>query len=374
MQRKDIQNASILVVDDNPMNLSLLFEYLGRMGFEVSIAQTGENALTQAVEKSPDIILLDILMPDLDGFEICRRLKKNEETQDIPVIFMTALSDTEDTVRGFEVGGVDYITKPFKREEVLARIHTHLTLQRQRRELYELNAVKDTFFSIAAHDMRNALVPMIGLSNLLSDENFDCDNVQDIARKMDEYVQKAHRMLENLLYWGSLQTKKIEFQPENIDLHNILLEVRGLLRGYARKKQVTLSDFIEPGTFVCADRKMTIMIFRNLIMNGIKFTPTGGTVTVSAQKNDANTEVSITDTGIGIAAKHQKKLFKIDQKFSTVGTDGETGSGLGLILCKELLERNNGDISIVSEEKKGTICTFTLPAPIVQKNSFEREL
>lgn len=354
---------SILVVDDQPTNLSLLFEYLDKMGFRVFVAQSGTNALEQVEYERPDIILLDVLMPGINGFETCERLKKNENTKDIPVIFMTALSRTEDIIRGFEVGGVDYITKPFQQEELLARIHTHLTLQRQRKELYELDAMKDRFFSIIAHDMRNALVPMIGLSDLLTDEYFDKHHVQGVARKMDEYIKNAHRLLENLLYWASLRSNKVHFQPVTIDLHHVLLEIRSLLRGHAREKQIDFLDSIEPETYIYADQEMTNMIFRNLITNGLKFTPHGGSVTVSASIQETYVEISVADTGVGIAEEHLPKLFKIDQKFHTTGTDGETGSGLGLILCKELVEKNGGEITVESNVGKGTTCRFTLPRP-----------
>ena len=361
MQRAPQLQASILVVDDNSANLSFLFDYLDRLGFKVLVGESGYEALTLAEQHHPDIILLDILMPGMDGFETCLHLKEQEETETIPVIFMTALSGIDDIVRGFEVGGVDYITKPFQQREVLARIHTHLTLQRQRTMLSELNVMKDTFFSIIGDDMRHALLPLIGLSNLLSDEQFDCKNVPEVAKRIDGYVQNAYRLLENLVYWGNLKFENVKFQPENLDVHNILLEVRGLLRSYARQKGIMLSDLVEQQTWVHADQKMTNLIIRNLISNGIKFTPQGGSVTISAHNLETQVQVIIADTGVGISETNLAKLFKIDQKFSTIGTNGETGSGLGLLLCKDLAEKQGGNILVQSQEGKGTTCIVTLP-------------
>lgn len=361
MQQTEQHQASILIVDDNPANISFLFDYLDRWGFKVLIAQDGYETLRLTKEYLPDIILLDVLMPQMNGFETCLRLKEQKESEDIPVIFMTSLSGIDDIVRGFEVGGIDYITKPFQQKEVLARIHTHLTLRRQCMLLAELNSTKDIFFSIIAHDMRHALVPLIGLSNLLSDEQFDPENVSEVAKKIDGYVQQAHHLLENLVYWAELHFDKFEFQPKIIDLHDISLEVRNLLRGHARQKQISLDDNIETGTLVSADQTMTNMIFRNLIANGIKFTPPGGKVAISAQILEGTVAITIADTGVGISEANQQKLFRIDQKFSTIGTCGETGSGLGLIICKDLLEKQQGSITFYSRLAEGTTCTFTLP-------------
>jgi two-component system sensor histidine kinase/response regulator len=161
MNLEGAKGAKVLVVDDDPTNLSVLFNYLAEMGLKVFVAQDGESALEQVDYERPDIILLDILMPNIDGFETCLRLKANPATSDIPVVFMTALSDVEDIIKGFQIGAVDYITKPFHQEEVLARITTHLTLQHQRMKLYELNTMKNKFFSIVAHDMKEVLSTLV---------------------------------------------------------------------------------------------------------------------------------------------------------------------------------------------------------------------
>lgn len=362
MQNIQQKQISILIVDDNPTNLSFLCDYLDRMGFNVLVGENGYEALTLAEEHLPDIILLDILMPGMDGFETCLRLKELEATEAIPVIFMTALSGIDDIVRGFEIGGVDYITKPFQQREVLARIHTHLTIQRQRSMLLELNLMKNTFFSTIGQDMRHALLPLIGLSNLLSDDQYDCDKAPEVAKKIDDYVQHAYRVLENLLFWGKLKFDNVKFQPENIDMYNILLEIRGLLRAHAHQKRITFSDTVEKQTYVYADQKMTGFILRNLISNGIKFTPEGGNIAISDRSLESGEmQIIIADTGIGIPKPNLAKLFKIDQKFSTPGTHGETGSGLGLLLCKVLAEKQGGDLRIQSQKGRGTTCIVTLP-------------
>lgn len=158
-----MQQASILIVDDQPVNLGILVECLKAAGFKTLVAANGEWALQQIDQIQPDLILLDVMMPGIDGFETCRRLKANATTREIPIIFMTALADLGDKVKGFEVGGVDYITKPFQQEEVLARVRTHVTIVAQRRQLEELNTRKDQFFSLIAHDLRSPVSSLRGL-------------------------------------------------------------------------------------------------------------------------------------------------------------------------------------------------------------------
>ncbi len=361
MGLEKVQNSTILVVDDVPQNLSILFNYLTNMGLNVLSSQSGEDALNLARTESPDLILLDVLMPGIDGFETCRRLKKEPATRNIPIVFMTALDDPQSKTTGFEVGGVDFITKPFQRQEVLIRIALHLDLESQRRELARLNREKDSFFSLIAHDMRNAMVPMIGLSNLFSDEYGTVENVRAVAKKMDGYVKHSYQLLENVLYWTSLQINTVAFQPERFDLQHILLELRGLLRSYARRKDIDFEDAVPAGSFVFADREMIRIVLQNLIMNGIYFTPHGGKLLCAARSLGAVLEIELRDSGVGIPEENMRKLFKIDRKFSTVGTDGEHGSGLGLILCKELLEKNGGDIRIESQVGHGTTVILTLP-------------
>lgn len=361
MKLEKIQGTTILVVDDDPQNLSLLFKYLTNMGLNVLSSQSGEHALTVARTEELDLILLDVLMPGLDGFETCRRLKHDPVTRNIPVIFITALDDPQSKVNGFEAGGVDYITKPFQQQEVLVRLAIHLNLESQRKELARLNREKDSFFYLIAHDMRNALVPMIGLSALLSDEYGNVEDVHAVAKKMDGYVKHAHRVLENLLQWSSVQIDKVSFQPERFDVQHVLLELRGLLRSYARLKAIDFEDAVPDGSFVFADQEMVRIVLRNLIMNGIYFTPHGGKLFFAARTLGDDLEIELRDTGVGITQENMQKLFKIDQKFSTVGTASEHGSGLGLILCKELLKKNRGDIRIESQLGQGTRVIVSLP-------------
>lgn len=363
MNLEGAKGAKVLVVDDDPTNLSVLFNYLAEMGLKVLVAQDGESALEQIDHERPDIILLDILMPNIDGFEMCLRLKANPATSDIPVVFMTALSDVEDIIKGFQIGAVDYITKPFHQEEVLARIATHLTLQHQRIKLYELNTMKNKFFSIVAHDMKEVLSTLVSLSNFLvmSVPGNGANKLQKAAKMLESSVQNAIKLLENLLNWTKIQNGTMESHQEMTDLQKIVLENIVLLRGSARKKHIDLSHTVNANTLVYTDPETTSMVLRNLISNALWFTDTGGEVKISTSTVDRFVEVAVSDTGIGISQDDLAKLFRIDKKFRKNGTAGEHGTGLGLILCKDLIEMNGGQIRVESQVGKGSTFTFTLP-------------
>jgi two-component system sensor histidine kinase/response regulator len=377
MNTDNASEGVILVVDDDPDNLGVLFDYLDSVGFKVLLVQNSENALIQAESKKPDIILLDILMPGLDGFETCRRLKENDKTRDIPVIFMTALSDTTNKVKGFKMGAVDYITKPFQQEEVLARVNTHLTirklqqqleakntlLEEQVEQLSELNASKDKFISMISHDLQSPFSSLRGLIQFTA-ENLEGYNKSELGNIMDllgNSTDNLYALIENLLTWSRIQRGVLEHCPQPIDIRDIVTQNINLFTQNAEDKQITLRNLIEERIAVYADFNMVNAVIRNLISNALKFTKSGGRVEFSAKQNGEYVEVSVTDTGIGISKEHLSKLFRIDARYKRLGTDREKGTGLGLILCKEFIEKHGGTIWIESEVDQGSTVKFTLP-------------
>ncbi|MBD3306697.1 response regulator, partial [candidate division KSB3 bacterium] len=202
-----IQDSTILLVDDNADNLNVLLDYLDSAGFRVLVAQNGYNAIQQLQYVLPDLILLDIRMPGIDGFETCRRLKTDERTKEIPVIFLTALSDIVDKINGFEAGGVDYITKPFQHEEVFARVNAHLTIVKQRQQLQALNAKKDKFFSILAHDLRSPYLAFLDFIRLFTEhiDRQSREEIKKIAYSARDTAENLYALLENLLTWSRFQ-------------------------------------------------------------------------------------------------------------------------------------------------------------------------
>ncbi len=339
MDVSEIKNSTILIVDDNPANLGMLFRYLTKYGFKVLLTSDGESALELINEEPPDIILLDILMPGLNGFEVCSKMKESEKTQSIPVIFLSALTDTSDKVKGFEAGGVDYITKPIQHEEVLARVAAHLTIRNQRNKLAKINVSKDRLFSIISHDLRSPFMSIIGSTQLLLDslKEMDKDEIYDIVSSCHSSAKITFTLLENLLEWSRIQTNSLEFDPQNFHLYPISNKVINLYSERAKKKNITLDSNIDRNTKVFADENMSYTILRNLTSNALKFTETGGSISISSVRNDEYVELSVTDTGLGMSDEDMAKLFRIDIQHTTLGTSQEKGTGLGLILCKELV-------------------------------------
>lgn len=367
---EDRSKGFILIIDDSLTNLKLLTMTLGKAGFQVHSARDGETGIVQAGQLKPDVILLDVLMEGIDGFETCRRLKANAETKDIPVIFMTVLSEPIDRLKGFEVGGVDYIVKPLYHEEVLARVHAHLTIRQQHRQLQEqtqrlqeLNASKDKFFSIIYHDLQSPIEGLLHFTEFISQNIQKCSQaeLEEIVNTLRNSVGNLYELLKNLFTWASIQRGKLDYYPLYIDVREIVARNISLLMPNAEQKHITLKNLIQNELMAYADASIVYAIVRNLLSNALKFTEPGGKVTVNAGIEDHLVKVSVADTGIGIPQEDVTKLFQIDVRHQRIGTAGEEGTGLGLILCKELVERSGGTLVIASETGKGTTVMFTLP-------------
>jgi len=366
----DRKKPLILIVDDTPKNIQVLGKTLHEIGYNVSIATSGSQALDSVRKESPDLILLDIQMPEMDGFEVCKILKANPDTKEIPVIFLTAVIDSEKIVQGFEIGAVDYITKPFHTAELTMRVATHIEIKQSREkirktneQLKELNATKDKFFSIIAHDLKNPFNTLLGFSKLLFENapNYTTDQIQQYAQIMNHTAKQSYALLENLMQWAKSQTEKIKISPRNSSMNELLSITIPIVNGSALKKNITIENNISTEDLVYADNSLTTTILRNILTNAIKFTHTNGKIIVSTQRKDDFLEVSITDTGVGIEPMNMDKLFRIDSKVTGHGTDNEEGTGLGLILCKEFVEKQGGTIWANSEVGKGSAFTFTLP-------------
>lgn len=360
MQENNLE--TILIVDDNPINLRVIIQHLADEGYETRIAQNGLEALEQLKIALPDIILLDIMMPGIDGFETCVKIKQMPSAKNIPIIFMTALSETESKVKGLQLGAVDYITKPFQHEEVLARIDTHLTIRRQQNALHQLNATKDRFFSIIAHDLRGVFNPLMISTDMLIKiaEKEDSSKMIKFANSVKKSTNNAYELLENLLTWSRCQRGGIDVSIEKLDIKKCIHNNLNLFIEKAKQKDISLTYDAPDELFVLADKNITDTILRNLIANALKFTHPEGKIHIYIEQKKDCIHVSVQDNGTGIEQHNLQKLFRIDSKFKKKGTANEHGTGLGLILCKELSLKNNGDIWVTSTPYKGSTFTFSL--------------
>ena len=363
---KDGRKANdILIVDDSPVNLMLLGQILKNSGYKVRPVLNGMMALQVAEKEKPDLILLDIMMPEMNGYEVCKQLKENQNLSDIPVIFISASNYTEDIVKALTSGGADYISKPFQAEEVLARVATHLNIYQQRKELRELNDTKNKFFSIIAHDLRGPLGGFLGLTELMANDSrsFTTEEQSDLVLRLSHSARNIFNLLENLLEWSQIQNGLTIFNPQITGLKDTVTNCLKLFSEQALAKSIELIVEIPSETKINADAYMLQSALRNLISNALKFTPKGGTITISATTDDANTAVIvIKDTGIGIGPCMLNNLFKIGVKCGRCGTEGELSTGLGLLLCKEFIEKHDGKLWVESEVGKGSSFFISISA------------
>ncbi|HKJ31126.1 MAG TPA: hybrid sensor histidine kinase/response regulator [Balneolales bacterium] len=366
-----MEKPLILIVDDVPQNIQVLGTNLRNKNYEIAVAQNGKQALQVAEEIYPDLILLDIMMPEMDGYEVCERLKEKGDTKDIPVILLTGKTETEDILKGFEVGAADYITKPYNSAELLARVKTHLELKQSRNELrkknnelIKLNEHKNTFFSMVSHDLRNPLMGFLNLAEILKDDydNLDDARVKQFINLLYDAADEMQKLLGNLLEWSRLEMGKIQVDPENIDLNEIITNNVNLFKTNAREKSITIKQNTDDEIKVYADKNMVDAVIRNVLSNSIKFTNDGGIINITSNSKNGSKYVSIKDNGIGMPKKTLDNLFSVKNINSSKGTRNEKGTGLGLLLCKQMLDQNNGVLNVESEQGKGTNVQIILPA------------
>ena len=376
--------ATILLVDDNDANLTVLAEALKSLDYQTVAVYNGKQALEITPGLRPDLIMMDVIMPTMDGFAACRALKEQEETKDIPVIFMTGLSDVEEKLKGFEVGGIDYITKPFQLQEVVARVTTHLTIRRQQQQLQaqntrlqeqnvlieqhhsqlrELNLRKDKFLSIISEDLQRPFTGIFVQSERIKRQvqTKRYEELERSAEQLQTSVENYQNLLSNLQKWTKLQQGLLECQPRTVDIHLIIAKNFALFSPKAAQKQLNFTNTCEGRLMGVVDVKMFDSIIGNLLSNAIKYTTAGGSVTISTTEDAQNFNFSVSDTGCGIPEDKLSTLFQIDTKPRHSGLSGENGAGLGLILCKEFLEKHNGRIWVESEPAKGSTFHCLLP-------------
>jgi two-component system, sensor histidine kinase and response regulator len=354
---------SILIIDDYPDNLKVLNNILRNSDYNLALALNGESAFNTLSEIEIDLILLDIMMPDISGFEFCKQIKDDKRFQDIPVIFISALSDTANIVKALQLGGVDYITKPFQAEEVKLRVKTQLKIRQQNKELIKLNANKDRFISILSHDLRGPLSTIVAYQEMIISEldTAEKSKVKQNLEQINQYTNTVYSLLEDLLEWGKVQKDNIAFEPQPIDLNLFIQDILDKILLISGKKCITIKHFFYPGAIVYADPNMLSSILRNLITNAIKYSYAGSEIIIDLKISDRNAIISVEDKGVGMSNDTINKLFDITKFNSTVGTNNEKGSGLGLILCKDFIKKHGGEIWVESTLCKGSTFFFSLP-------------
>ncbi len=365
----DEKTSLILIVDDNPKNLQVLGNILKQEGYKLAAATNGPQALEFALKKGPDLILLDIMMPGMDGFEVCERLKNEPTVRDVPVIFLSARTETESAAKSFEKGAVDYVSKPFNTKELLARVKTQLQLKhaterlrREKEKAEEATKLKDKFVSLVAHDLKAPFTTIVGFLELLRDDpkNPLQQEQKEILGSVIRNGEGLVRMIEELLQISRFQTGKVSLEKTFFDGHYLTASVAATLDLLAKKKGINLENEVGPGTRLYGDMDLFAGVIQNLLSNAIKFCNKGDIITLFAP-SDQKATIAVKDTGIGMSKESQGRIFQHEEVTSTRGTAGEKGTGFGMPLSRDIMEAHNGTLTLESSEGEGSIFYASLP-------------
>ena len=353
----------ILIVDDVVSNVLLLKILLTNEKFQVCTANNGNACIEVAKKDKPDLILLDVMMPELNGFDTAVILKKDPETLDIPIIFLTALNNPSDLVHGFQVGGNDFLTKPFNKEELVMRVMHQIQLvaakriiERQNEELRRTISNRDKMYSVIAHDLRSPMASIRMVLNLavnvVSRETVG-DEIFELLDKANRESEETHDLLDNLLKWTKSQTGRLSVVYQDIDLDDIVPGVVDIFQMIAEMKKIDLKYLpAKEKLVVYGDNDMIKTIIRNFISNAVKFTPEGKAIEVFYEHEGDFARISVRDHGVGIAADRVDSIFHKGE--TTYGTGGEEGS-------QDFARKNGGDAFVTSVEGEGSTFSFTIP-------------
>jgi two-component system, sensor histidine kinase and response regulator len=358
---------TLLVVDDEVINIDILIEALGD-DYRVRVATDGAAALHSVTKALPDLILLDVMMPGIDGFEVCRRLKDDPTTRDIPIIFLTALNETTHKIKGFSAGGVDYVTKPFQFEEVRARMEAHLEIRRQKRELQqsydklrELETLRDSLVHMIVHDMRSPLSAILGYLELAK--------MHPLPQQAADYIGRALSntgtllsMVSTLLDISRMEAGQITLELSAVDMRDLASQTVQMVEPLKEQRRITITSPEKMETFK-GDADLIRRVIENLMGNAIKFTDKEkGIITVCIENaTEDKVRLSVVDNGRGIPPEYREKVF---DKFCQVAArkQGQMYStGLGLTFCKLAVEAHGGGIGLESTVGKGSRFWFELP-------------
>ena len=357
---------SILIVDDEPRNIDLMRSVLSNIGRKLRFATDGRKALTQAERHLPDLILLDIMMPEMDGYEVCRRLKDNKKTRYIPIIFVTAKDTGDDELKGLQIGAVDYITKPINPAITKVRVKTHLKILEQNRKLVaqnklleKLQALQSDFINMTIHDLKNPLTVMLGhLGFMFADKPLMVTHSKFLL-PMKRSVQKMQALVEELLTIGKLKKNVMSFLEQDVDVGELISFVAEDNQSIANTAEVNLTVNLPPlSTMIVADFSYIERVLTNLVSNAIKFSPKGSDVSVHVEIDSNRICIFVSDSGPGIPEELQPRLF---EPFSQAKNQQKQGTGLGLTICKLATEGMGGEIGFNTEIGQGTIMWIKFP-------------
>ena len=340
-------DSKILIVDDIPENIQVLRETLENVGHNVSAASSGESALNVLKRVSIDLVLLDIMMPGLSGFDTCSLIKNNPTTKNIPIIFITAKASPEDISKAFKIGAVDYIIKPFNNDEVIARVHTHLALTKSNLALIELNQQKDKFLGMAAHDLRNPLSSVLGYLDLLlsEQETITVDEQREFLTTSINACKIMRTLIGDLLDISAISQGKFSLDMQEFDLRQLLAERLDICKYSAKSKSMSI-DIRGCDSVNCfADRNRIGQVIENLLSNAIKYSPIGSNIIIDIVDDPTIIRIDILDQGPGLSNSDIENLFKDFKTLSAKPTGNESSTGLGLSISRRVMDAHKGSIT-----------------------------
>ncbi len=359
----DISNKVILVIDDSPLDRKLISKALERQNFKVFSAGSGEEGISMIGSVLPDLILLDIMMEGMDGLETCEKLKEMPECQNVAIIFMTGKTDSDSILQAFSEGASDYITKPYRIKEALARIETHLKvrslLQQHKafiQALTKANSEKSKFLGIASHDLKNPLISINGLASFLASGKFGALSATqaEMASSIYEASEAMLALVNDLFDVALIETGQLSVEIDEVDLYSVVKTSVNLYRVTAGKKDIEI-EFIErdiPAKVRC-DKRQVRRVMDNLLSNAIKFSEPNTKISVILESDKNWVFFRVADEGPGIPENEFDMLFGSFSKTSVKPTGGETSTGLGLNICKTVMQAHGGDIYAENLPEKG---------------------
>lgn len=334
----------VLIVDDTAENIQVLGKILKGLSCNIAVAKEGKTALSIAQTKVPDLILLDVMMPGMSGFEVCQELKFNKITKDIPVIFLTALADTKDIIKGFRLGAVDYVVKPFIAEELLARVTTHLAMSEDRMTIMEQKTKLQNLIHMLCHDVGNPTHAIITVLDMLKSEQLD---LEESVELIDESAHRIHNLLNVIKQFMAVKSKGLD--TSSVDLFLAVDDAVKGVRFRLDEKEMDIIVNMDEDIHVWAEESTLIhSVLVNIFTNAIKFSKNGAKIWVECIDSQDQTELIIKDKGVGIPETILSKLFDVDACTSRAGTAGETGTGFGMPLVKQLMSTYGGELNVNS--------------------------
>jgi two-component system sensor histidine kinase/response regulator len=359
-----LAGSRILAVDDDRLNLRILSGILKPEGCLLAEADSGEKAITLYQEFKPDLVLLDVMLPGMSGFETCRLLRQRHGDACAPIVFITAKNESDDVVEGLTAGGVDYLPKPFRPKEALARISIHLQNRQLLDQLSKANYAKNRFLGMAAHDLRNPLASIRGLAEFLVDGTVGqlTADQMDLVKTIQEASQSMLGLVNELLDVSTIEAGELKLATETVDLGELVEKSVYLTNIEAAKKYTRVAFVPSEKTSVQVDPAKMKQVIDNLLSNAVKYSPRGSTITVELlPKAGRHCGFAVKDQGPGIPEGERDQLFKDFGRLSVKPTGGEKSTGLGLAICRKIVEAHGGAISAENLPTCG--CEFRVSLP-----------